>query len=88
MSYITESKKAKTLREAFKTSETDILAYEIYEGIDKTPRIALYILLDDEFETSIKLDELGIPSEELINNLEKIGYRQVRKVNTLIKKAA
>lgn len=88
MSYITESKKAKTLRESFRTSESDILAYEIYEGIDKTPRIALYILLDDEFETSIKLDELGIPSEELINNLEKIGYRQVHKVNTLVKKAA
>ncbi len=88
MSYITESQKAKTLRKAFKNSESDILAYEIYEGIDRTARIALYIILDDDFKTTIKLDELGIPSEELITNLEKIGYVQVRKENKLIKKAA
>ncbi len=88
MSYITESKKAKTLREAFRTSETDILAYEIYKGIDGTPRIALYILLDDEFRTSIKLDELGIPTDELITNIEKIGYVQVQKENKLVKKAS
>lgn len=88
MSYITESKKAKTLREAFRTNETDILAYEIYKGIDRTPRIALYILLDDEFRTSIKLDELGIPTDELITNIEKIGYVQVQKENKLVKKAS
>ncbi len=88
MSFITESKKAKTLREAFKTSDSDILAYEIYEGIDKTPRVALYIILDDEFRTSIKLDELGVISDELIINLEKIGYVQIHRENTLVKKAA
>lgn len=88
MGLITESKKAKTLREAFKTSESDILAYEIYEGIDKTPRMALYIILDDEFRTSIKLDELGMVSDELITNIEKLGYVQVHKESKLIKKAS
>jgi len=88
MGYITESKKAKILREAFKTSENDIPVYEIYEGIDKTPRVAIYILLDDGFNSKIKLDELGIMSNELITNLEKLGYKQITKENKLIKKVA
>lgn len=49
--------------------------YELYRGSTGETHIRTWIILDDEFETKLKVDELGIYSEETIEDLKRNGYK-------------
>lgn len=48
--------------------------FEEYESFDNLKRLRTYILLNDGFNTTLKMDEIGLSSEEAINELENLGY--------------
>lgn len=48
--------------------------YEIYKSFDELERVRTYIILNDGFNTTLKMDELGLNTEETINELENLGY--------------
>lgn len=48
--------------------------YEEYVSFDNLRRVRTYCMLDDEFKKLIKLDEYGVWSQRLIDELENEGY--------------
>ena len=62
-----------SLKRLFK-DEISNLCYEVYKGNDELMRIRTYAILDDGFNTRIKLEELGVYSESLERELNNSGY--------------
>ena len=61
--------------------------YEIYQGSDVCPHVRTYIILNDDFKTRIKLEELGQYKKTLIEELEANGFKDISK-NLILKKVA
>lgn len=62
-------------------------AYEVYQGSVAHPHIRTYVILDDSFNTKIKLEELGQFKEELIEELKTNGFKDISEEKTLKKVA-
>lgn len=77
------------LIETLYKGEIKTLAYEIYTGSDIIPHIRTYAILNDEFDTIIKLEELGRIDVNTIEELKSFGYVQIsRDPELVLKKAA
>lgn len=63
------------------------LAYEVYNGSDSVSHIRTYAILNDEFNTKIKLEELGQFKEDLILELKANGFVDLSD-NLILKKVA
>ncbi len=63
-----------------------IYGYEVYEWIDMVKRVRTFVVLDDELNTVIDLEEVGIYSKELIDFLESKGYKEINKAKLLTKR--
>lgn len=61
-------------------------AYEVYLGSDVYPHIRTYVILNDGFNTKIKLEELGQYKEELIEELKLNGFIDITKNQSLLLK--
>ncbi len=69
--------------------EIQTLAYEIYQGSDIHPHVRTYAILNDEFKTQIKLEELGQLKDKLLEELKNNNYINISKENThTLKKVA
>ncbi len=66
--------------------EIDKLYYEIYIGNDELKRVRTYAKLNDGFNTLLKFEELGLYTEELVNELKFNGYTKLDTMNAKILK--
>ena len=68
-----ENTRTKFIKKLYK-EEIKELIYEEYIDIDDIRKIRTYMLLNDAFNTIIKLENIGIWSEEKIKTLNNLGY--------------
>lgn len=78
-----------SLIEKLYKNEIKAYRYELYRGSTGETHIRTWIILDDDFDTRLKVDELGIYSEETIEELKRNGYKPLTDESTLqLKKVA
>lgn len=53
------------------------LYYEVYKGSDDLTRVRTYAKLNDGFNTMLKLEELGVFTEALENELNNSNYTKI-----------
>lgn len=79
----------KTLIENLYKREIESFNYEVYIGSTGQEHVRTWATLNDDFNTKIKVDELGIYSESLIEALKKEGYKPIKEESKLqLKKVA
>ena len=55
-------------------SEIKFFGFEIYIASDEVPHIRTFAVLNDTFDTKIKLEELGPVTDYLLDELEDASY--------------
>lgn len=73
-----ESSRTKFLKRIFK-NEIKALLYEEYNN-NHLKLLRTFMLLNDEFYTLLRLDEIGIWSEDKIHYLEKLNYKDINSI--------
>lgn len=71
-----EKQRTREIKKLFK-DETKYPAFEEYTGLDNIKRIRTYLVLKDDFNTLIKLEELGMVTDDLIKELKSRGYTKI-----------
>ena len=71
-----ESERTRFLKKLYK-DETKALLYEEYEN-NNIRLLRTYILLNDEFSTLLRLDTIGIYSEDKIKYIESLNYKNIK----------
>ena len=80
-----ESKRTKFLKELYKDEIKDLVYEEYYDSALRR-RVRTGFILNDEFSTYIKLDELGVSTNEMVNDLISLGYKYKESSKILIRK--
>ena len=73
-----ESSRTKFLKRIFK-NEIKALLYEEYNN-NHLKLLRTFMLLNDEFYTLLRLDEIGMWSEDKIHYLEKLNYKDINSI--------
>lgn len=73
-----ETKRIKEIKNLYK-GEIKELLYEEVTKDNNTTFIRIYIKLNDEYNTLLKLGIIGIKTEEKVNELVNLGYKKVLK---------
>lgn len=77
------------LIESLYKGEIKALVYKVYTGSDTTPHVKTYAILNDGFDTKIKLEELGQVDDNVISELKSFGYYDMDEIHELsLKKVA
>lgn len=71
-----EKSRTRMIKKLFE-NDTNYKAFEEYTGLDNIKRVRTYLVLKDDFNTLIKLEELGIVTDELIKDLKNSGYSKI-----------
>lgn len=71
------------LIESLYKEEVEAYKYEIYIGSTGQEHIRTWAILNDGFGTKIKIEELGIYSDDLKDDLEKNGYKPLKEESKL-----
>ncbi len=75
-----DSSNARTVRRIFK-DETKCYGYEIYENnMDNLKRVKTFLVLNDGFDTTLPLNDLGPLTDETLEELKNEGYIEVGKL--------
>lgn len=73
------------LIESLYKNEVEEYKYEIYVGSTGQEHVRTWAILNDGFGTKIKIEDLGIYSEDLIEDLEKNGYKPFKEEESKLK---
>lgn len=85
---MTEGKRTRLIKTLY-NDEIRSYVYEVYIGSDTVPHIRTFAILDDEFDTKIKMEELGQKDQRIIDELREKGYKEIYKEpELLLKKSA